>query len=122
MLKKFLTILMVAALTIVHGMIVLGSTFSLPVVLIFPDTRLYYLAGIAVVLVSWALFANCPLTIAEQKLRARIHWPQLMKGDFITHHITSLLGVQVPIRTRAIVERVYLVAVLIVILLRWRLA
>jgi hypothetical protein len=122
MVKKYMTILLVAVLTIVHGMIVLGSTFSLPVILMFPDTRLYYLAGIAVVLVSWALFSNCPLTVAEQKLRARIHWPQLIKEDFISHYLASLLRVQVPLRAKSIVERVYLVTVLVIILLRWRLA
>ncbi|HTP57160.1 MAG TPA: DUF2784 family protein [Candidatus Paceibacterota bacterium] len=121
MLKKFLTILLVAALSIVHGIIVLGGTISLPMVLIYPNTMVFYFAGIAVLLVTWALFSDCPLTVAEQKLRRRIHWPN-MNGDFTQHYLGALTGIRLPEKVHAIVERVYLVAVLIIILLRWRLA
>ncbi len=109
-------IAVVMALTVVHGLIVIGSTLSLPVVLMFPATKPYYLAGIGIVLFTWFIFSDCPLTMIDERIRARLSW-QKLDGDFVMYHLARLTGLRISHRAKVRVERVYLALVLAVILL-----
>lgn len=110
-------VLFVVLLTVLHGLIVVGATLSLPLILMYPWTRTYYLMGIGILLVSWALFADCPLTTIDRKVRAYLRWPQL-KEDFTAHYLSMLTGLRVSQRAHRYVERAYLLIVIAIILAR----
>ena len=115
--RNFWAILFIVCLTVVHGLIVIGVTLSLPLVLIYPSTRAFYLPGIGLLLVSWMLFSDCPLTTIERKARDYFRWPQL-NDDFISHHVSALTGLKISQRAHRFAERAYLVLVIAIIIAR----
>lgn len=113
--NKYWVAFLVALLAALHLLIVAGSTLSLPIVLLFPGTRWYFLAGIVIVLATWAISSTCPLTDIEKQLREKIKWPQL-RGSFTSHYLEKVTGMQLP--NIHVAELVYLTLVIAVILLR----
>lgn len=115
--RNFWAILFMVALTVVHGCIVVLAMLSLPLVLIYPWTRMYYMIGIGILLMTWVLFTDCPLTTVDRRIRSYLQWPQL-KEDFTSHYLTALTGLRVYKQTHRIAERVYLALVIVIILFR----
>ncbi|HUO75517.1 MAG TPA: DUF2784 family protein [Candidatus Paceibacterota bacterium] len=103
--------------TTLHMLIVIGGTLSLPLVLIYPGTRPFVLIGIIVLLSSWALFTDCPLTTLERRVRDRLRWPQL-KGDFFSFYFSKITGLHFPQVVHRYAERVYLMLVIAIIIIR----
>ncbi len=103
--------------TLVHGIIVVGSIISLPMVLLFPGTRWYFFAGAVVVLLTWSLMSNCPLTLLDEGIRRRLGLKSV-DGDFLTYYVQKFTGMRIDARKKHVAEKVYLVVVVLVILIR----
>jgi hypothetical protein len=108
--------LIVRGISTAHAAVVASVVGSMPVAIIWPKTQSYVAAGMAGLLATWALWrGDCPLTVWEEKLRAKFQMPSLSDG-FIRHHFARLTGVRVSKRLHRQVQFAYLGVLVLVIL------
>ena len=99
-----------------HAAFVAAAAGALPAAIIWPRTQFIAATGLVGLLAAWALWRDCPLTIWEQRLRAKLQLPAL-DGGFIRHHVTRLTGLRIPERTHQNIQFAYLGILAAVILL-----
>ena len=83
------------AIVVIHAVIIIASLIGLLLVSCFPNYAGYQAILSGAVLAGWSLFRGCPLTIWEQRLRAKHDQAGLYSGPCISHYARKHLGIRV---------------------------
>jgi hypothetical protein len=103
-------------LAAVHAVWGVGAAASFPAVIVWPNIQAYVFWPFVVMVSSWVVLKECPLTSAERWLRSKWDPERRFGGEgFVAHYFGKLTGVHIPHEVARRISYAYATAVILLI-------